>query len=67
LYGKVFKHDLGRRMAYFFGRALEVLIGKFKSYEMYIMGSVAIGGVLVWILNFYRHRRQRAKLVAKVG
>ena len=50
---------------YFFGRALEVLIGKLKSYEMYIMGSVAIVGVLVWIFHFYRRRRQRAQLIAK--
>ena len=52
---------------YFFGRALEVLIGKLKSYEMYIMGSVAIVGVLVWIFHFYRRRRQRAKLVVESG
>ena len=50
---------------YFFGRALEVLIGKLKSYEIYIMGSVAIVGVLVWIFHFYRRRRQRAQLIAK--
>ena len=50
---------------YFFGRALEVLIGKLKSYEIYIMGSVAIVGVLIWIFHFYRRRRQRAQLIAK--
>ena len=52
---------------FLFGRALEVFIGKLKSYEIYIMGSVAIVGVLIWVFYFYRRRRQRAKLVAKSG
>jgi len=52
---------------YFFGHALEVLIGKVKSYEMYIMGSVAIFGLMIWIFHFYRRRRRRAKLVVKSG
>jgi len=50
---------------YFFGRALEVLIGKLKSYEMYIMGSVAMVGLSIWVFHFYRRRRQRAQLIAK--
>jgi membrane protein DedA with SNARE-associated domain len=47
---------------YLFGRALEVFIGKLKSYEIYIMGSVAIVGVLIWGFHFYRRRRRLAKL-----
>ena len=50
---------------YFFGRALEVLIGKLKSYEIYIMGSIATVGLLVWTFHFYRRRRQRAQLIVK--
>jgi membrane protein DedA with SNARE-associated domain len=50
---------------YLFGHALEVLIGKFKSFEIYIMGSVAIVGIFIWIFHFYRRRRQRAQLIAK--
>jgi membrane protein DedA with SNARE-associated domain len=50
---------------YLFGQALEVLIGKLKSYEIYIMGSVAIVGLLLWIFHFYRRRRQRAKVIVK--
>jgi membrane protein DedA with SNARE-associated domain len=50
---------------YFFGRALAVLIGKLKSYEIYIMGSVAMVGVLIRIFHFYRRRSQRAQLIAK--
>jgi len=48
-----------------FGHALEVFIGKLKSYEVYVMGSVAIVGLLIWIFHFYRRRRQRAKFIAK--
>jgi len=51
---------------YFFGRALEVLIGKVKSYEIYIMGSVAIFGLMIWIFHFYRRRRRRLNLSQKV-
>ena len=52
---------------YLFGHALEAIIGKAKSYEIYIMGSVAIVGLLVWIFHFHHRRRQRAKLIAKGG
>jgi membrane protein DedA with SNARE-associated domain len=50
---------------YLFGHALEVFIGKAKSYEIYIMGSVAIVGVLIWTFHFYRRRRRRAQFVEK--
>jgi len=36
---------------YSFGHALEVLIGKLKSYEMYIMGGIAMVGLLIWIFH----------------
>jgi len=49
---------------YLFGHALEVFIGKVKSYEIYIMGSVAIVGLLIWIFHFYRRRRQPVKFIA---
>ncbi len=41
---------------YLFGHALEVVIGKAKSYEIYVMGSIAIVGLLIWIFHFYRRR-----------
>jgi len=50
---------------YLFGRALEVFIGKVKSYEIYIMGSVAIVGLLIWIFHFYRRRRRPAKFITE--
>jgi membrane protein DedA with SNARE-associated domain len=49
---------------YLFGHALEVFIGKLKSYEIYIMVSVAIIGLLIWIFHFYRRRRQPTKFIA---
>ena len=50
---------------YLFGHALEVFIGKVKSYEIYIMGSVAIVGILIWIFHFFLRRRRRAKFIAE--
>ena len=50
---------------YLFGHALEVFIGKVKSYEIYIMGSVAIVGVLIWIFHFYRRRRRSTKFISE--
>lgn len=46
---------------YLFGHALEVFIGRAKSYEMYVMGGVAIVGLSIWIFHLYRRRRQRTK------
>ena len=50
---------------FLFGRAREIFIGKLKSYEIYIMGSVAIVGLLIWIFHFFRRRRRRAEFIAK--
>jgi membrane protein DedA with SNARE-associated domain len=50
---------------YLFGHALEVFIGKLKSYEIYIMGSVAMVGLLIWIFHFYLRPRWRAEFNAK--
>jgi membrane protein DedA with SNARE-associated domain len=49
---------------YLFGHALEVFIGKVKSYEIYIMGSVAIIGASIWVVHFYRRRRRLAEFNA---
>jgi len=50
---------------YLFGQALEILIDKAKSYEIYIMGSVAIVGLSIWIFHFYRRRKHAAKISAE--
>ena len=48
---------------YLFGHAVESIIGKVKLYEIYIMGSVAIVGLLIWIFHFYRRRKRPAKFI----
>ena len=50
---------------YLFGHALEVIIGEVKSYEVYLMGSVAIVGALIWVSHFYRRRRRLAKFISE--
>jgi membrane protein DedA with SNARE-associated domain len=50
---------------FLFGHALEILIGKIKSYEIYVMGSIAISGLSIWIFYFYRRRRQAVHISAQ--
>jgi len=50
---------------YLFGHALEVFIGEVKSYEIYIMGGVAIVGALIWVSHFYRRRKRLAKFISE--
>jgi membrane protein DedA with SNARE-associated domain len=50
---------------YLFGHALEVFIGKLKAYEIYVIGGIAIVGILIWIFHFYRRRRRRAEFIAE--
>ena len=42
---------------YFFGHALEIAIGDVKHYEVHIFGMIAVIGVLIWGLHFYRRRK----------
>ncbi len=44
-------------LAYFFGHALEILLGDLKRYERAAMIAVAIAGTLVWAAHFCRQRR----------
>jgi len=44
---------------YLFGHALEILIGKFKHYEVYVFAMIAILGLLMWTVYLY-HRRKHA-------
>jgi membrane protein DedA with SNARE-associated domain len=41
---------------YLFGRALELAIGKIKHYEVEVFALVALFGLLIWALHFYRRR-----------
>jgi len=51
-------------LGYAFGQAFEVFIGRLKYYELEVMGAVAVLGVLVWLVHFFRQRRlaRRARL-----
>lgn len=50
---------------FLFGHALEILIGKIKFYEIYVMGGTAILGLSIWIFYFYRRRRQAVHISAQ--
>ena len=51
---------------YLFGQALEVFIGMLKSQEIYIMGSVAIVGIFIWVFHFTVVANGRLGLSQKV-
>ncbi len=40
-----------------FGHALELVIGKVKHYEVQVFGLIALLGLLVWAVYFYRRRK----------
>jgi membrane protein DedA with SNARE-associated domain len=41
---------------YLFGHALEIIIGDVKHYELGILAAIAIAGVILWLVHFFRHR-----------
>jgi len=45
---------------YFFGRALEILIGKVKHYEIQVFAMVALLGLLIWIVHFYHRKKHKS-------
>jgi Uncharacterized membrane-associated protein len=42
---------------YLFGNALEIIIGDIKHYELEILAAIAVTGVMVWLVHFYRRWR----------
>ena len=42
---------------YFFGTALELVIGDIRQYEFTLMGGIVLLGVLAWAFHFYRTGR----------
>lgn len=44
---------------YYFGHAVEAVLGNIKQYEIEVMSVIIIGGALVWLLYYYRRRRAR--------
>jgi membrane protein DedA with SNARE-associated domain len=45
---------------YFFGRALEILIGKIKHYEAQVFIVIALLGMLIWAMHFYHRRKHKS-------
>jgi len=45
---------------YFFGYALEIVIGDIKHYELEVLGAVVIIGVMLWVIHLYRLRKLKA-------
>lgn len=39
---------------YLFGHALEIIIGDIKHYEFEILSAIAITGLMMWLVHFYR-------------
>lgn len=46
---------------YLFGNFLEILIGDVKRYELGIMAAIAAVGLLIWVICYYRRRKNLAK------
>jgi len=45
---------------YLFGTLIKTLIGDVKRYEMVVLGMVAVIGMVVWAIYFYRRGRDKA-------
>jgi len=44
---------------YLFGNILEIILGDIKHYERLILGAIAVVGMSLWAVHFYRQRRKR--------
>ena len=44
---------------YFFGNALEAIIGDIKHYEFKIMAAICMGGIVIWIIHLYRLKKYK--------
>jgi membrane protein DedA with SNARE-associated domain len=51
---------------YLFGNVLEIFIGNLKRYELGIMGAIAAAGLLIWVIFYYRRRKNLAKEAASL-
>lgn len=47
--------------SYIFGAVLEEVLGDIKRYELTILGTLVVVGLLVWGIRRWRHRRARLK------
>jgi len=42
---------------YYFGHAVDVVLGDIKHYELEILASIAVVAVLIWLVRFFRQSR----------
>ena len=54
-------------LGYYFGYAVEMLIGEIKKYEESIVIGLLLFGTVVWVLFKWRERNSRCKGVFKEG
>jgi membrane protein DedA with SNARE-associated domain len=46
---------------YLFGNILEIILGDIERYELYILGAIAVIGMLLWTVRRYRDRKKRVR------
>jgi membrane protein DedA with SNARE-associated domain len=46
---------------YYFGQALETILGNVKHYEMALAGTIISIASVLWLVRFYRQRRAANK------
>ena len=46
---------------YLFGHALEILIADIKHYEKEVLAAVAVIGVFLWIIHFFRRKNKNKR------
>lgn len=44
---------------YYFGQAVELVLGDIKKYELEVMAAIVVFASLIWFIRFYRQRRSR--------
>ncbi len=44
---------------YYFGHAVEIILGDIKKYEVEVMAAIIITACMIWIIYFYRSRKNR--------
>jgi membrane protein DedA with SNARE-associated domain len=45
---------------YRFGHAREIFFGKIKHYEVQVFAMIALLGLLLWTVHFYRRRKHKS-------
>jgi membrane protein DedA with SNARE-associated domain len=43
---------------YYFGHAVEMVLGDIKKYEVEVMAAIILLAAVIWIIHFYRSRKQ---------